>query len=237
MDKLITSNNGGFAFVLDDLRWMDQGYREAFFGVLSAFGVAANETFILSGCNRSVSGSVVSISEGYVAMEGEIHHLAAQAYPVPSPGQTEYFAESLTYDPLGTKVYKNGDSNDAYEIRKAKIEVSATPPSIHTTITGAKRFFELVQDSIPQIDANTAAIATKSTNGHTHSALHYFSSQKAHAVSNGLEVDGQLSVDQGITTHGAVVGIHGNATTNKRGFITRYDSDDNVAIRVDHDGT
>lgn len=147
MNKLKTLATGGFPFVLDDLRFTHNAYEEAFKGILSAFGIAPTETFILSGCKRTVGGGVVSVTEGYISLQGEVLYMPPQSYPVTT--DTEYLAVNIQYDPAGLKLFQDASTNDTYEVRQAQILVSATPPLEHVSIQAAQTIFEIIQNNLP----------------------------------------------------------------------------------------
>lgn len=148
MNNLKTTDTGGFPLVLDDLRWQHEAYKEAFKGILSAFGISPTQTFILSGCVRTVDVGTVTVTEGYVCIEGEVYYMPEQVYA--ETVDTEYFAVNVTYDPAGLKLFQDASSHDTYEIRQAQILVSDTPPAEHTTPIEAQTIFEVIQDNLPQ---------------------------------------------------------------------------------------
>lgn len=117
MNKVISNNNGGFPVVLDDLRFNEQATRDAFYGLLSAFGVSVADSFIISGC--VITG--LTYSAGWISLSGEILKVDGGALPAIGFGQSRYWVVDVTYDLSGTKVMENSSTVQAYEVRNGKI--------------------------------------------------------------------------------------------------------------------
>lgn len=147
MNKLKTDYSGGFPVKLDDLRWVDNSIRTSLKGILSAFGVADSTAIKLSGCNRTVSVGIVTISEGYVSIGGEVCYVPEHTYSNPSLGQSEYWGIDITYDGAGTKTFQNESVNDTYEVRIGKISVGI-PPLGTTTYQNTKTIYEIINSNI-----------------------------------------------------------------------------------------
>jgi len=139
MNKLKTSANGGHPFELDDFRWEQSAVREAFYGIATAFGVAA-DSFILSGCE--IVGSAVAA--GYLYLDGEVCKVDAHTKPALPFGHTYYWGIETTYDSSGDETFENSSSQQTYEIRRAKIFTTATPSG--TMPITAKKLTELIAD-------------------------------------------------------------------------------------------
>ncbi len=134
MNNVITTNNGGFPVVLDDLRFNQQAVRDAFYGLLSAFGVSAADSFIISGCviaSYSIGGAY---SAGWISLNGEILQVDAGVLPSPGVGEDWYWAADVTYDAAGAKVMENATTVQAYQVRKGKI-ISSTAGLPATLLT------------------------------------------------------------------------------------------------------
>ena len=122
MNKLKTTANGGFDFFLDDFRFEQAAVREAFYGLLSAWGVTNADSFIISGVVNSggfVPGG--TFTAGYVSFGGEIFKVEAGTLPSHVPGGSFMFAVDTSYDAAGNKVFEDSSSQQTYEVRKAKI--------------------------------------------------------------------------------------------------------------------
>lgn len=118
MNKLLTTDDGKFPFYLDDLRWIDEGLREAFAGIINFF---SDEKFILSGCEMTWNPVTVewTCAEGFIAWEGEILYCPGGT-AMQDESNTPVFDIEVTYDPDGLKLFGSGVSHNTYEIRRAK---------------------------------------------------------------------------------------------------------------------
>lgn len=121
MNKVISTNNGGFPVVLNDLRFEQAATRDAFYGLLSAFGVSVADSFIISGCTIASYIAGGSYAAGYISLEGEVYKVDAGVLPVLGGGEAWYWAVDVSYDGTGLKVFENAASVDTYQVRKAKI--------------------------------------------------------------------------------------------------------------------
>lgn len=132
MNKFKTDYDGLMPLFLDDIRWMDASVRDAFYGLMTAFGVSPNESFKLSGCVVTVDGESYTTTAGYLVFQGEILKVDAHTAvrPFPAPGDTGWYIGS-SYDASGNKVFKDGNSYDTYEIRKAVISHNLAPGYPH----------------------------------------------------------------------------------------------------------
>lgn len=111
---------GGMPLNLEDFVWLDSCIRDAFKGLTSAFG----GNFTLSGCELDLFAG--TYAAGYVVMDGEILKVDGGSIPALSPGDILYWTLDLSYDSGGTETFGNGNVNDTYEYRKARM-VAGTP--------------------------------------------------------------------------------------------------------------
>lgn len=122
MNKLKTTDNGGMPLVLDDIRWIDEAYREAWFGFLSAFGIDPSTSFKISGCNISVSNQVAYTTAGYISFCGEILKVDAHSYDFSAnPNDPVVWMVEETYDAAGNKQFFDASSHDTYQIRRGRL--------------------------------------------------------------------------------------------------------------------
>lgn len=120
MNKLLTNLTGKMPFFLDDLGFIDTAVRDAFYGIMSAFGVDITDSFKLSGCVVSVNGSTYQCSAGYISYQGEIFQVDAHSHT--NVSGTVGFVPVITYDPFGNKLFLDSVSKDTWQIRKAKLD-------------------------------------------------------------------------------------------------------------------
>lgn len=148
MNKLITSNNGGYPFNLDDIRFVDSAYREGFKAVISPFADVENDALILSGMVRTQQGSVINYTEGYCVLFGEVLHFPPVNLPLLQAGQFEYLAVNVTFDVNGNKTQENGVQIQSYEVRKATIIRATSQPSMAVIWQFVKSFYKEVESKI-----------------------------------------------------------------------------------------
>ncbi len=128
MNRLDTTPLGGVPFDWDDWKWEQDGVREAFYGLISSWGIDPSDSFILSGCTSTLNGLNYDISEGYIALDGEIYKVDAHSVVVSLPvGFAHFWSPLVSYDPAGLEATKNAGTVNTYEIRRASV-VNATSP-------------------------------------------------------------------------------------------------------------
>lgn len=129
MNKLITTQNGGFPLDLDDLRWIDDGIREAFEGLSKAW----TNYYIISGVTVTTNGGNKECTEGFAVIDGEICYVPAQTVAIPSPAADHDWVIQLkqTFDTDGNETFQNGSSYDTYAIRQGELAYAdiSKPPS------------------------------------------------------------------------------------------------------------
>lgn len=148
MNKLKTDNTGGVPFDWDDWRWEQEGVREAFFGILSAWGIDPSDSFIISGCTSTFNGLNYDISTGFIALGGEVYKVEAHSVIVAlTAGNTHFWEVSTTFDSSGLEVTKNAGTVNTYEIRRA-IVVNDTIPTPSFMPMLAETIHKKVADSV-----------------------------------------------------------------------------------------
>lgn len=142
MKTLYTEDNGGFPAFLNDLRFMETTHKEAFEYLLKPFS-SIHDVFILSGCNRSITTGTVTITEGWVVINGEICRFQEQSYPEPTGSDVEYWSTSVQDLPDGLKQFQDGNSYETWKETFAVIQVDDTPTLSEYADT--LRYFEIIQ--------------------------------------------------------------------------------------------
>ncbi len=132
MNNLLTNINGGFPFVLDDLRWLYTANKEIIRGILESFNIPSNKKFILNGCETSTIGNPAthySINAGFVYIDGEVYKVDSHTIPIfgQMGGNGYYWDIDISYDPSGLKTFENGNQYNTYEVRKAKVVFGQLP--------------------------------------------------------------------------------------------------------------
>jgi hypothetical protein len=154
MNKLITTPNGGFPLRSNDFRFIDESIRLALKGLASIVNdVSANEAVILSGCELThLGGASYSRAEGYISIGGEICYFPGQTYANVF-GFPKYFTIDVTNDPDGSKIYKDGITHQAYQVRVAKIIASSgTVPTGYTNVTQIKTAIQVIAEKLPNTE-------------------------------------------------------------------------------------
>jgi hypothetical protein len=143
MNYLNTTNNGGFPFVLDDLRWEADAVREA----LAELNAVWGDNYILSGCVITDGGATYNITAGAIVLGGEIYKVDAGSITKPGVGQDLVFVASESFDPSGLKTFESGSSFNTYVIRKAALGYDTAPTSGFNALT-AETIKVKVADSV-----------------------------------------------------------------------------------------
>lgn len=128
MNKLITTDTGGFPYVLDDIRWEQSAYREALNDIVKGIVASGTTDFVLWGCNITDNTTNFDVSEGAIVFDGEIYHLAAATNLTKVALQYLIFKPSTgTYDSNGLKTFQDAATHDTYEKRFATATIGAIP--------------------------------------------------------------------------------------------------------------
>lgn len=148
MNRLKTTDNGGFPLELDDLRWQEEAVRDAFKGLTSFL---ERDNIILSGVVISGMGTAnTTWTEGYVLINGEVCKVDASATPLNTVNQvfSTYIEVVVEYDPNGLETFENNVAYDTYEKRKATITTYATAQPGKTHIIGFHRAKDIINEFI-----------------------------------------------------------------------------------------
>ena len=136
MNRLLTPN-GGMPLQLDDLRFLQDAYREGFKGLLHEFAKAQNGNIILSGCEVTDNGATRSLSEGFIMLDFEVLYVPPVAGIVLA-ANTIVLGLDVSYDPAGLDIFFDNASRDTYEVRRAKVETGA-PPVLSVAVSNLNR--------------------------------------------------------------------------------------------------
>lgn len=150
MNKLINTQNGGFDFKSDDLRWMQNSFIEALKGLASPYQTSNTELVILSGCEESSTGSPnfnPIVTSGFILYNGEIYYHDSQTMPTSNP-QFWYWTFQNTYDPSGLKVFKNQQSYDTYQVNRVTLIESFSPQITLQSFTSTKSIFYKIKENL-----------------------------------------------------------------------------------------
>ena len=129
MNKLITTDSGGFPFLLNDIRFLDEAYRE---GMASIIKTVAEEC-ILWGCEYSENGTIASINAGAVFFDNEIFYCPSHSVDLGVNIQDDIVLQVKEYDDPsgdGNKLFADGSTHQTYKVREVKVVdlTSSTTP-------------------------------------------------------------------------------------------------------------
>jgi len=166
MDRLKTTDTGGFPLRLDDIRWMlgqgNEGIYEALNHLLRGLG----DNFIVQGVVASGTTPNVAITEGWVMLDGELLKVDAQSSIDTSTDNT--FLKQTTFDASGSKTFQDLSVNDTYQ--KDRAVVSGLAGNLDHNGDDIQDLFglsEWTQVSIANIDMKTIASAVWDDGGGT----------------------------------------------------------------------
>lgn len=144
MNKLITTDTGGYPFVMDDIRFLDDSIRDAFKGLNNHLidSTLTNDGFIFDKINYTATAPKISASdswtfpETYAVLNGEI-------LLIPETILTGTFSfgdcycleldDSFTGTTPGLKTFQDSSSNETYQIRKGKLTFIASASVVSGT--------------------------------------------------------------------------------------------------------
>lgn len=129
MNKLIIPN-GGMPLHGNDFEWIHTGIAEALKGVVSLFGATSSGSFIISGCEPSLGGGNVSITEGFACIGWEVCYCPAQTVAALAIGDVSIKLVQ-SYDPAGQELFADLVTRDTYAIRRGIISTGSTSPEIN----------------------------------------------------------------------------------------------------------
>jgi hypothetical protein len=163
MNKLINTQNGGFDFKSDDLRWMQNSFIEAIKGLASPFQTSNTELVILSGCEETSTGAPnfdTIVTSGFVLYNGEIYYHASQIMSIPNT-QFWYWNFQTYYDPNGLKVFKDQQAHDAYQVNRIILTESFSPQNTLQAFTSTKTIHQKIKDSIINLKSTWINLPTQ----------------------------------------------------------------------------
>lgn len=151
MNRLRTPR-GGMPLHLDDLNWMQDAVKEALRAIYDPFKDSVGE-LILSGLEVVDNGTTIDLTEGYVAISGEICYCPGQTVTVPAGNGLNdiYIVIDITYDSNGNDDFADLQARDTHQIRRAKLIYTTSPPLQSFLLDGKKRLEDGINDFV---DAN-----------------------------------------------------------------------------------
>lgn len=123
--------DGGFPLCMDDTRWMDDAYRQAFNDIMKGIAAGTANPVILHGVSFDYSNSgIIIINEGSIYYNNEVYHVNSQILTRnPAQGSVLYLRWEPQYDPDGNVVFEDGVSHNIHQIRRAFFEWNTSQPT------------------------------------------------------------------------------------------------------------
>lgn len=146
MNKLNTNFSKPVGFEWDDADWLQESVRDAFYGLLSAFGIDPEDSFILSGCTLTYLGSgIYQVANGWISLNGEILQVVSHTVDISGSLYPVYKVEE-TNDPSGAENDIDGGSVECYKIRRGVLEAVADPTGRMLAL--AKSLYQVIYPKI-----------------------------------------------------------------------------------------
>lgn len=121
MDKLITTNNGGMPFDLDDIRWIEKGINDNFQAIGRAMANDNTDVFVLWGCALSDGGTTWSLASGAIWARDEIWLVDAHTINKLAASGSYYMKQVITNDATGSETFESGATVDTYQKRRLEL--------------------------------------------------------------------------------------------------------------------
>lgn len=134
MDKKLTFTGGEPDINWDDLNRDERANRDALFAIFADFDYGPNVNFIISGCVATVTTGVnVSVTAGYIFLNGEILEVEAQVVANGGTLDLYKYVKEITYDSNGDKTFNDGTPRQTWQKNRGKVE-AATAPILSTEL-------------------------------------------------------------------------------------------------------
>jgi hypothetical protein len=116
MNTIITTDTGGFPFMLDDIRFLDIANREAFSDAMRSMygGIPGTDIgVILYGADPGAG----TATEGAIFYNNEIWHMDAHSFSYTSNANVRA-CFTVAYAASGSRIFHNGNPHQVHQIRK-----------------------------------------------------------------------------------------------------------------------
>lgn len=125
--KRLEIPGGGMPFTGDDLMWMSDGIYEAVLMLANKYAEVYDESGrgVVSGLNASVTGGVITLTPGWVVLEGVLCYCTGWSGTGALHNYELYY--DPVYDPLGNDVFADSVSRDTYKIQRASVRPATIP--------------------------------------------------------------------------------------------------------------
>lgn len=129
MNRLKTiGEDGAMPLELEDLEWNDAAVRDAFYGLISAFGIHATESFKLSGCEVTItqngSNDDYACTEGYICLNGEVFKVDACSISIGNSPYSSRVIFDTNISLTNAETFEDLTVHQCYEVRKATLKTA-----------------------------------------------------------------------------------------------------------------
>lgn len=164
MNKLITTHIGGMPIVLDDLRWIETGLKDALNGIVSHGTLSSTDVMIISGCeydpNEISDNSQLTLSSGYVLFNEEIFKVNAAVVSLSPTSNKLYWDLKSSFDSAGNVTFEDTVVRDIYEIREFEVKQAASVPAGKIEVTLEKNLFDVYREKLSNRSNKQTAISS-----------------------------------------------------------------------------
>lgn len=156
MNQLLTPN-GGMPLELDDLRFLQDAYKDGFKAMLFELAKQNNGNMVLGGIEVTPDGSGgFNTSEGYVMLDYEVFYVPAAIGLNFNIIVIELF---VYYDTDGNEIFSDSVSRDTYEVRQGRVYVPSNgninPKNI--TVNDGNRLSNIITNNVISKGKDTLA--------------------------------------------------------------------------------
>lgn len=124
--QIIKALANGFRRKLSDLLVLQTNISITGSNIIDGLSPVGIDSCILKGCITSIASGILSWTDGYIYIQGEIYEVAADSITYNS-ALTYYF--EIIQVGLNTRTKLNGVSESHHELRYAQVASSSTPPA------------------------------------------------------------------------------------------------------------
>jgi len=165
MDKFISTTLGGIPETWDDLRWYlgqssNQGIYQALNNLLGSFGT----NFVVQGCELSGTSPNVSMTEGWIILNGELIKVDA-ATGIDTTTDYTFTKDSTAFDSSGNKTLQSGGSSQTYNKIRGVLNGSGGTLNVLTGLRYKTQYDEWTEFDITGTSTNLVSNSNATASG------------------------------------------------------------------------
>jgi hypothetical protein len=151
MDKLVFPNSGGFPLRPENLEFQNNSIESAFKAILEPFLSSTSGNMVLSGLETSVIGNIITLSSGWVVLDGELCQFDTAS--IDGNDFPAWLVIAETSDPSGLDTLVNNTQFNAHKRRRAVLSTTDSSGLSYNNIEDF-RYFNLVQFGLDNFQVN-----------------------------------------------------------------------------------